>query len=69
MHFDPKRDSFLNPMRTQLLDLYTAQLPSFRAVRQKLGQGKRGGPFLLAPHEAYASQPRPLLIVGQETNG
>ncbi|WP_158408798.1 hypothetical protein [Fibrella aestuarina] len=56
-------------MRTQLLDLYTAQLPSFRAVRQKLGQGKRGGPFLLAPHEAYASQPRPLLIVGQETNG
>ncbi|WP_051054226.1 hypothetical protein [Fibrella aestuarina] len=56
-------------MRTQLLDLYTKQAKAFVAVRQKLGQGNRGGPFLPAPHEAYASQPRPLLIVGQETNG
>ncbi|CCH01967.1 hypothetical protein FAES_3966 [Fibrella aestuarina BUZ 2] len=56
-------------MRTQLEALYNAQLPTFRAVRQALGEGKRGGPFLLAPHEAYASQHRPLLIVGQETNG
>lgn len=56
-------------MKKHLFDLYNSKLNDFMSVRQRFAATQMAGPFLISPSEKYSKQPKPLLIVGQETKG
>ena len=54
-------------MKEHLFNLYNSKLSAFVSVRQRFAETQMAGPFLISPNEKYNEQPKPLLIVGQET--
>lgn len=56
-------------MKEELYKLYQDKQPTFKNVVGTFPGDELGGPFLMSPDKQYYTQKKPLLIVGQETNG
>lgn len=56
-------------MKEELLKLYQNIQPNFKTVVGAFPGDDLAGPFLMSPDQHYRKQKKPLLIVGQETNG
>jgi hypothetical protein len=56
-------------LREQLLSLYESRQQDFKNVKAQHPNDSLAGPFLMSPIDAYIKQLRPLLVIGQETNG
>lgn len=56
-------------MKEELLRLYLERQSSFKQVLNSFPEDDLAGPFLMSPDEHYKKQRKPLLIIGQETNG
>jgi hypothetical protein len=56
-------------MKEELFQLYLKEQPNFLSVVRTFPQDDLAGPFLMSPDTHFQSQPSPLLIIGQETNG
>ena len=56
-------------MHKQLFELYQRKQTEFKRITSQFPNDDIAGPLLMSPSEKYGSQPFPLLIVGQETNG
>jgi hypothetical protein len=56
-------------MKEELLKLYLDKQHTFKNVVGTFPGDDLAGPFLMSPDQNYRKQKKPLLIVGQETNG
>lgn len=56
-------------MKEELFQLYQNTQPIFKDIVGTFPGDELGGPFLMSPDQTYYNQKKPLLIVGQETNG
>jgi len=56
-------------MKEELLKLYQDRQINFKNVVGTFPGDDLAGPFLMSPDQHYRKQKKPLLIVGQETNG
>lgn len=56
-------------MKEELFKLYSDKKDNFKNVVGAFPGDDLAGPFLMSPAQKYYSQKKPLLIVGQETNG
>jgi hypothetical protein len=56
-------------MKEELFKLYQETQPSFKNVVSAFPEDDLSGPFLMSPDQHYKKQRKPLLVVGQETNG
>lgn len=56
-------------MKKELLNLYLKRKESFKKIRSAFPNDDIAGPLLMSPGENFITQPNPLLIIGQETNG
>ncbi len=55
--------------RDQLEQLYNKRINDFKQIAETFPNEKLAGPFLMSPNEKYETQPKKLLIIGQQTNG
>jgi hypothetical protein len=56
-------------MKEELFKLYSDSKDNFKDVVGAFPGDDLAGPFLMSPAQKYYNQKKPLLIVGQETNG